>query len=99
MNDRVVVTGEVDLATCEREPIHIPGSIQPHGVLFVLAPGTLEIQQLSANAGQVLACGPEAALGRRLPEVLHGPEGLCEGLRDLPRERTTAAGPDLRCRR
>jgi hypothetical protein len=26
----------VDLTNCEREPIHIPGSIQPHGVLLVL---------------------------------------------------------------
>ena len=25
----------VDLTTCDREPIHIPGSIQPHGYLLV----------------------------------------------------------------
>ena len=25
------------IAGCEREPIHLPGSIQPHGVLFVLS--------------------------------------------------------------
>lgn len=27
--------GEIDLATCESEPIHIPGSIQPHGLLLI----------------------------------------------------------------
>ena len=24
----------VTLDTCEREPIHVPGAVQPHGVLF-----------------------------------------------------------------
>ena len=28
-----------DLTNCEREPIHIPGAIQPHGVLLALEPG------------------------------------------------------------
>jgi len=28
--------GEVDLTTCDREPIHVPGAIQPHGVLLAL---------------------------------------------------------------
>jgi chemotaxis family two-component system sensor kinase Cph1 len=23
----------IDVTNCEREPIHIPGSVQPHGVL------------------------------------------------------------------
>ena len=26
----------VDPTDCDREPIHIPGTVQPHGVLFVL---------------------------------------------------------------
>ncbi|WRH66738.1 MAG: hypothetical protein RSE13_24965 [Planktothrix sp. GU0601_MAG3] len=26
----------VDLTNCDREPIHIPGLIQSHGILFVL---------------------------------------------------------------
>lgn len=28
------------LDACDREPIHIPGAIQPHGVLLVVEPGT-----------------------------------------------------------
>lgn len=27
---------DVDLSSCDREPIHIPGSIQPHGLLLVV---------------------------------------------------------------
>ncbi|MGO4122934.1 hypothetical protein AB4Z01_00980 [Inquilinus sp. YAF38] len=32
-----------DLSACDREPIHIPGSIQPHGVLLVVDAETLDI--------------------------------------------------------
>ena len=39
--------GEADLATCEHEQIHIPGSVQPHGALLVVAPGTHRILQAS----------------------------------------------------
>jgi light-regulated signal transduction histidine kinase (bacteriophytochrome) len=38
-----------DLSTCASEPIHIPGSIQPHGVLFALAEPDLTVTQVSAN--------------------------------------------------
>jgi len=40
---------KVDLSNCEREPIHISGAVQPHGVLLVLDPVTLDILQLSRN--------------------------------------------------
>ncbi len=40
----------VDLDNCAREPIHIPGSIQPHGVLLALDPQEMRIVQWSANA-------------------------------------------------
>ena len=40
---------QVDLTTCDREPIHIPGSIQPHGVLLVLTEPALTIAQVSEN--------------------------------------------------
>lgn len=33
----------VDLTNCDREPIHRPGLIQPHGILLVLQESTLEI--------------------------------------------------------
>ena len=33
----------VNLTDCDREPIHIPGTIQPFGVLMVLAEPSLTI--------------------------------------------------------
>ena len=45
-----------DLESCAREPIHIPGSIQPHGALLVLDPDNLNVLQASENAGAMLGC-------------------------------------------
>ena len=46
--------GNADLTNCDREPIHIPGSIQPHGVLLVLQEPDLTIVQASDNTEQLL---------------------------------------------
>lgn len=62
--------GDVDLTGCAQEPIHIPGSIQPHGVLLAVAPDGFMVLQCSANAGAVLKVDVSAALGRSLRAVL-----------------------------
>ncbi len=48
-----------DLTSCDREPIHEPGAIQPHGVLFAASAGDLRLTSVSANAGKY--CGQPAA--------------------------------------
>ena len=55
--------GAIDLASCESEPIHIPGSIQPHGALLVLSPDTLRIEQVAGNLTGLLGAAPEDLLG------------------------------------
>ncbi len=40
---------EVDLSSCELEPIRVPGSIQPHGRMLVLAPDDLGLLAWSDN--------------------------------------------------
>lgn len=61
----------IDLTNCDREPIHIPGSIQPHGVLLVLRDGNLEILQASGNTLPVLGRQPEDLLGKPLSQFLN----------------------------
>jgi PAS domain S-box-containing protein len=57
--------GEADLSNCEREQIHLAGSIQPHGALLVVREPDLLVLQASANAARFL--GLEApVLGRSL---------------------------------
>lgn len=59
----------LDLTNCDREPIHIPGLIQPHGVLLVLHP-SLEIIQVSNNTQAVIGHQPEDLLGKSLADLL-----------------------------
>jgi light-regulated signal transduction histidine kinase (bacteriophytochrome) len=46
--------GEADLSNCEREQIHLAGSIQPHGALLVVSEPDLTIRQASGNAAAML---------------------------------------------
>jgi light-regulated signal transduction histidine kinase (bacteriophytochrome) len=46
--------GQADLSNCEREQIHLAGSIQPHGALLVVREPDLVIVQASANAPTLL---------------------------------------------
>ena len=44
----------IDTTICDREPIHIPGSIQPHGVLllgFTSAASTIAADRLQSRHG------------------------------------------------
>ncbi|MFD1733568.1 hypothetical protein ACFSC4_24065 [Deinococcus malanensis] len=55
---------------CEREPIQIPGSIQPHGALLTADAVSLEILQVSANTLRHLGHVPEALRGAPLGSLL-----------------------------
>ena len=46
--------GKADLSNCEREEIHLAGSIQPHGALLVVSEPDHLIIQASANAADFL---------------------------------------------
>jgi len=56
--------GQADLTNCERELIHLSGSIQPHGVLLVLSEPRLVVVQVSANIEQHLGWTTDAILGQ-----------------------------------
>ena len=65
--------GSTDLTNCEREPIHIPGSIQPHGFLLALRAernGRLLVHTCSANAGEYLGRAGEAIPGTELSDLV-----------------------------
>jgi two-component system, chemotaxis family, sensor kinase Cph1 len=59
----------IDLTNCDREPIHIPGLIQPHGVLLVLRDRTLEIIQVSSNTQDIIGWQPQELLGKPLSDL------------------------------
>ena len=59
--------GEADLTTCDREPIHIPGSIQPHGCCWSWTARRWHIEQVAGDAGALLGISGRAAR-RNAPE-------------------------------
>ena len=68
---------------CDQEPIRIPGTIQPHGILFVLTPTSLVIEQVSSNAGRILTVSCGDVVGKNLGDVLcSGSLKLVGSLRD-----------------
>jgi light-regulated signal transduction histidine kinase (bacteriophytochrome) len=66
----IQTTPELDLTACEREPIHIPGSIQPHGILLAMRHPDLVLTHASANLAPLFGLDPAKVLGRPLHEVL-----------------------------
>jgi light-regulated signal transduction histidine kinase (bacteriophytochrome)/CheY-like chemotaxis protein len=62
----------VDLSNCDREPIHIPGSIQPHGCLIACDILATSILRHSENCGHLL--GVTGGLNGRLLDEVVGAE-------------------------
>lgn len=75
---------QVDLLSCADEPIHIPGSVQPHGaLLFFQDDGQLE--GWSANAPAMLGLAPELGLpyaSLALPQAARDAIADCIAARD-----------------
>ncbi|HEX4607967.1 MAG TPA: ATP-binding protein [Urbifossiella sp.] len=86
-----IKSGEVTLSNCDREPIHIPGCVLPHGALLVLRRADLAVVQASANTGDLLGVAADALLGRGLDAVL--PAGQAEFLAHFLRTELLDRGP------
>ena len=75
----------VDASLCEREPIHIPGSIQPNAVMLIADPADLRVAAYSANVGNAFPDAgsklDERPLGDLLPAdfVARLQEGIAAG--------------------
>ncbi|WP_324721058.1 ATP-binding protein [Salinimicrobium sp. HB62] len=60
----------VNLENCEREPIHIIGKIQEHGVLVACDKANLEITQVSRNAADFFGINLKELLGKPMSSLL-----------------------------
>jgi two-component system, chemotaxis family, sensor kinase Cph1 len=61
--------GQADLSNCERELIHLAGSVQPHGLLLSVREPALQLIQASANVAELLGTAPADLLGQPLREL------------------------------
>ncbi|WP_315791860.1 ATP-binding protein [Fischerella sp. JS2] len=66
---------QVDLTNCDREPIHIPGCIQTHGVILALQEPDLTILQVSNNTIAFFGLHPEELINQPL-SILLEPEQI-----------------------
>jgi two-component system, chemotaxis family, sensor kinase Cph1 len=73
--ENFVTSQEVDLTNCDREAIHIPGSIQPHGILFALHETELQILQVSNNTEKFFNIPPEELINKQL-SILFSPSQI-----------------------
>jgi light-regulated signal transduction histidine kinase (bacteriophytochrome) len=70
VRDAVVEAGATtDVTNCDREPIHIPGAILPHGAMLVLDDATLDIIQVAGDVTGLLGASPEELLGHSLATI------------------------------
>ena len=60
----------LDLSVCDREPIHQPGAILPHGVMLVLDRDTLAVLQAAGDTAALLGQPLQALLGQTLHSLL-----------------------------
>jgi light-regulated signal transduction histidine kinase (bacteriophytochrome) len=60
----------VDLSVCDREPIHVPGSIQTHGVLLVADIASLRILQVAGETDRILARPIDTICDHTIAEIL-----------------------------
>ncbi len=71
----------IDLTNCDREQIHIPGAILPHGAMLVIDPATMTIEQVAGDTLSLLGRDAAALAGHKASAVFN-PQQV-ERLRDL----------------
>ncbi len=81
-----------DAEACAREPIHVPGSIQPHGALLVVDTATGAILQASRNAAEWVGHATQPLVGARLADVAPDGAALLNARPDLLDEGATHLG-------
>ena len=88
MHRRLDANVPVDLTNCDREPIHIPGAIQPIGFLIALTADWI-VARVSANIAEYLGMTPEQMTGAPLAGIFTG-----KVVHDLRNRTAILRGPD-----
>ncbi len=78
---------KVDLTNCDREPIHLIGTAQAHGVIVACDRKEYQITHCSENAGKILGIESKALLGNPvfnlLPEAFRNSFPVVKGKKEL----------------
>jgi light-regulated signal transduction histidine kinase (bacteriophytochrome) len=60
----------INLRQCDVEPIHVPGSIQPHGIVLVAEVGSLRILQVAGETDRILGLSIDTIRNHTIAELL-----------------------------
>jgi len=71
MNIDIPAQAHTDITNCDREQIHIPGAILPHGAMLVLDGETLEILQVAGDVTGLLGASVEQLLGHSAATIFN----------------------------
>ena len=63
---------KVDLSNCDQEPIHVPGAIQPHGLLVACDARQERISHVSENCEQFCGKAAHELLGQPVTSLFRG---------------------------
>jgi light-regulated signal transduction histidine kinase (bacteriophytochrome) len=77
LTDESLFGTTITLTNCDREPIHIPGLVQPYGFLLCLDETTKQIVQASENVEAHVGISADELLHKGLERLL-GPDRLAE---------------------
>ena len=74
----------LNLTSCDREPIHIPGGVQPFGALIAMSADWI-VSAASKNVGDVLGLAHDELIGERLKDLIESDaqEAISRRLRGL----------------
>jgi light-regulated signal transduction histidine kinase (bacteriophytochrome) len=78
----------VDLTNCDREPIHVLGTVQPFGFLIALTADWL-VSRVSTNSAQFIGLTPDDMLGKPIHTLLDG-----DAIHAMRNRITLLRGPD-----
>lgn len=69
-SDESLINAPITLTNCDREPIHIPGSVQPYGFLLCLDPDTKRVVHASENTQALIGIPAQELIGTGLEQLL-----------------------------
>jgi chemotaxis family two-component system sensor kinase Cph1 len=81
-----VTAQNVDLTNCDREQVHFPGAIQPHGAMLIVHEPDYIIRQASANCDVVLGRPARTLLGLHIADVFAAAPRMLEQMQRMSLE-------------
>ncbi|MFD1096278.1 ATP-binding protein [Salegentibacter chungangensis] len=92
-NSSELYPNNVDISNCDKEPIHIIGKSQSHGLILSVYFESLEVIQSGSNAKDILGISSDNILGRPVQEIVG--DSFAEKLAEKLQQQTSLLPEEL----